>query len=40
MILMAHPTWSYADLVKTPVRVLQAIDALAEKRRKMAERDV
>jgi len=36
---MAHPTWSYADLQGTPVRVLQALDALAEKRRKMTERE-
>ena len=37
---MAHPAWSYADLAGTPIRVLQALDALAEKRNKMAKRDV
>lgn len=35
---MAHPSWSYRDLQATPIRVLQAIDALAEKRNAMAAR--
>jgi hypothetical protein len=35
---MAHPTWAYRDLQDTPTRVLQALDALAEKRNAIAAR--
>lgn len=35
---MAHPSWSYRDLQATPLRVLQAIDALTQKRNAMAAR--